>query len=49
MEAIKHEHEYVKIGFKQAEDRFERYSIRKYKCKNCGKVKEVDGRFDNIG
>jgi hypothetical protein len=26
-----------------------RYSIRKYKCKDCGKEIEVDGRFDNIG
>jgi hypothetical protein len=46
---ITHKHEYVKIGFRQVSNNYIRYSIRKYKCKDCGKEIEVDGRFDNIG
>lgn len=43
---INHEHHFVKIGYRQAEDAYERYSIRKYKCHSCGKEKWVDGRRD---
>ena len=41
-----HKHEFVQVGFRQAEDRYSRYSIRKYQCMHCGHTKEVDGRFD---
>lgn len=46
IEWIKHEHHFVKIGFRMAEDDYERYSIRKYKCTSCGKETWVDGRRD---
>lgn len=45
---IAHKHQYVKIGFKQAEDQFSRYSIRKYQCQTCQKIKWVDGRMDYL-
>lgn len=41
-----HKHQYEKVGFKQVENQFERFSLRKYQCQTCGKSKWVDGRFD---
>lgn len=46
--AIKHKHTYVKISFREASNGYYRYSIRTYKCKECGKEIEVDGRFDHL-
>ncbi len=41
-------HEYVKISWYQEEDkhRNERYAVRIYSCKKCGKQIKVDGRYD---
>ena len=44
---LTHKHDYVQVGFKQAEDAHERYSIRKYECQSCKKVKWIDGRLDD--
>lgn len=41
-----HEHDYIKIGYRLEEDRYERYSIRNYRCSECGKEIWVDGRMD---
>lgn len=48
VQRLKHKHNFVKIGYRQTEDRFERYSIRHYHCQACGKEKWVDGRYDTI-
>ena len=37
-------HDYKKIAFKQKEEFGLRYSIRLFKCQNCGKEKWIDGR-----
>jgi hypothetical protein len=39
-------HQYTKIGFRQVENSYMRYSLRLYECQCCGKTKWVDGRFD---
>ncbi|MFE8701141.1 hypothetical protein ACFYKX_11100 [Cytobacillus sp. FJAT-54145] len=46
---LKHKHEYTKVGFREVDNGYVRYSIRTYQCKTCGKEIEVDGRFDNMG
>jgi hypothetical protein len=46
-EKLFHKHDYVKVGFRQEEDGDVRYSVRKYQCHTCEKIKWVDGRFDN--
>ena len=43
---LKHKHEFVKISFREASYGYVRYSIRTYRCKSCGTIREVDGRFD---
>lgn len=42
-------HNYEKISWYEEYDeyRHERYAVRIYKCTNCGKQIEVDGRFEN--
>lgn len=46
---ITHKHNYVKVSFRVEEDGDIRFSMRKYKCLDCGKEKWVDGRFDHLG
>lgn len=41
-----HKCKYVKTGYIQAEDSFERYALRRYQCITCGHIKWVDGRYD---
>lgn len=42
-----HKHNYIQVGFEQAESSYERYSIRIYKCSTCHKIKRIDGRLDD--
>lgn len=42
-----HKHNYIQVGFEQAESSYERYSIRIYKCSKCHKIKRIDGRLDD--
>lgn len=44
--AITHRHEYRKIGWRKESNGYIRYSVRKYECQTCGKIKWVDGRND---
>jgi len=44
--SIRCRHRFIKISFIQTEDRFERYSMREYRCAHCKKIKWVDGRYD---
>lgn len=41
-------HDYRKVGWDEAMDykHNERYTIRYYTCKRCGKKITVDGRYD---
>lgn len=43
-------HEWVKIAVIQDVDRLrnERYPIRRYQCRKCGRVTHQDGRHDRI-
>lgn len=44
-------HDWVKVAVFQEEDpvRNERYGIRRYQCRKCGRVSHQDGRHDAIG
>ena len=46
----KYKHRYKKISWREEVDhqRFERYSVRTYKCIDCDKTVEIDGRNDHI-
>lgn len=46
LKRIFHKHQYEKIGWYEEEENNEMYSIRIYKCTECGKTIEVDGRYD---
>ena len=41
-------HDYWKIGFREAEENNVRFSMRHYRCDKCGKEIWVDGRVDRI-
>ena len=40
-------HNYIKIGWHEEIDNIyhERYAVRIYKCKKCGKQINIDGRY----
>lgn len=40
-------HFYEKIGFEIESNGYERYSVRQYRCKKCGKTIWVDARYKN--
>ncbi len=44
-------HDWVKIAVFQEDDpvRNERYGIRRYECRKCGRVSHQDSRHDAIG
>ena len=41
-------HKYIKVDWYQTDNRYKRYSMRKYKCEKCGKEIWVDGRYDTL-
>lgn len=44
-------HDWKKVAVFQEDDpvRNERYGIRRYECRKCGKISHQDGRRDAIG
>lgn len=50
LKRIFHKHDWVKVDFRQEYDGYRnmRYAIKIYKCSECGKVKETDGRHEII-
>ena len=41
-------HKFVKVGWFESTDGNVRFSMRKYRCKRCGKERWVDGRNDRF-
>lgn len=50
LKQIFHKHDWVKVDFRQGHDGYRniRYSIGIYKCSECGKIKEIDERYETI-
>lgn len=42
-------HDWINIGWYEADHPYIRYPIHCYSCCKCGKHIEVDGRYDKIG